>query len=84
MIFFDCSGCKLAKFFALPLCKSISSSLAPFDLVHSDVWGPSPVSTKGGSRYYVSFIYDFTRFTWIYLLKRQSNFLTISKNLLLL
>ena len=33
----DCSGCKLEKFSALPFNKSISSSLAPFDLVHSDV-----------------------------------------------
>jgi len=48
---------------ALPSNKSISSSLAHFDLVHSYVWGSSPVSTKGGSRYYVSFINDFTRFT---------------------
>jgi Pol polyprotein/gag-pre-integrase-like protein len=52
----DCSGCKLAKFSALPFQNSVSSSFAPFDLVHSDVWGPSPVPTKGGSRYYVSFI----------------------------
>ena len=76
----DCSGCKLAKFLALPFNKSISSSIAPFDLVHSDVWGPSPVSTKGGSRYYVSFIDDFTRYTWVYLMKRRSNFLTIFCN----
>ncbi|GKD42492.1 retrovirus-related pol polyprotein from transposon TNT 1-94, partial [Tanacetum coccineum] len=42
----DCSGCKLAKFSALPFSNSVSSSNAPFDLVHSDVWGPSHVSTK--------------------------------------
>lgn len=34
---FNYSGCKLAKFSALPFNKSISSSLAPFDLVHSNV-----------------------------------------------
>ncbi|GJX06509.1 gag-pol polyprotein [Tanacetum coccineum] len=67
----DCSGCKLAKFSALPFDNSVSSSNAPFDLVHSDVWGPSPIYTKGGSRYYVSFIDDFTRYTWVYLMKRR-------------
>ncbi|GKD42938.1 gag-pol polyprotein [Tanacetum coccineum] len=44
---FDCSGCKLAYFSALPFNKSVSFSNAPFDLVHSDVWGPYPVLTKG-------------------------------------
>ncbi|GJT58683.1 gag-pol polyprotein [Tanacetum coccineum] len=38
----DCSGCKLAKFSALPFSNSVSSFNAPFDPVHSDVWGPSP------------------------------------------
>lgn len=31
-------------------------------MVHSDVWGSSPVITKGGSRYYVLFIDDYTRY----------------------
>ncbi|XP_062086978.1 uncharacterized protein LOC133793695 [Humulus lupulus] len=51
----DCSGYKLAKFSALPFSKSTSCSVAPFDLVHSDVWGPSLIATKGGSRYYFSY-----------------------------
>ncbi|GJU05052.1 uncharacterized mitochondrial protein-like protein [Tanacetum coccineum] len=34
----DCSSCKLAKFSTLPFNNSVSSSNAPFDLVHSDVW----------------------------------------------
>ncbi|GKA93126.1 gag-pol polyprotein [Tanacetum coccineum] len=58
---------------------SISSSTAPFDLVHYDVWGPAPVSTKRGFRYYVSFIDDFTRYTWVYLMKRRFDFLTVFK-----
>jgi len=41
-----CSGCKLVKFSALPFNRSISVSSSPFDLIHSDVWGPSPVATK--------------------------------------
>ena len=36
------------------------------ELVHTDVWGPSQVSSLGGSHYYVTFIYDATRKTWVY------------------
>ncbi|GKC99827.1 gag-pol polyprotein [Tanacetum coccineum] len=75
----DFSGCKLAKFSTLPFSNIISSSTAPFDIVQFDVWGPSPVSIKGDSKYYVSFIDDFTRYTWIYLVIRRFDFLTVFK-----
>jgi hypothetical protein len=74
---FYCSGCKLAKFSVLPFNQSIFISFSPFDLIHSDVWGPSPVATKGGSRYYVSFINDHTRYCWVYLMKHRSEFFEI-------
>jgi hypothetical protein len=41
------------------------------ELAFSDVWGPTPDSV-GGKKYYVSFIDDFNKFTWIYLLKFKS------------
>ena len=41
-------------------------------LVHSDVWGPSPVTSLGGAQYYVTFIDDSTRKTWVYFLKHKS------------
>jgi len=65
----DCSGCKLVKFSALPFNQSIYVSSSPFNLIHSDVWGPSPIVIKGGSRYYVLFIDDHTRYYWVYLMK---------------
>lgn len=39
----------------------------PFQIIHSDVWGPAPISV-GGYKYYISFIDNFTKFTWIYLM----------------
>ncbi|PPQ83525.1 hypothetical protein CVT26_004100 [Gymnopilus dilepis] len=40
--------------------------------VHSNVWGPSPVESKGGKRYYITFTDDCTRLTHIYLLAQKS------------
>ena len=39
--------------------------------VHSDLWGKSPVESKGGKLYYVTFIDDKTRLTHLYLLKTK-------------
>ena len=51
-----------------------------FDLIHSDVWGPSPISTPGGSRYFVIFVDDFSRYTWIYLFKNRSELYQIYRD----
>jgi len=40
--------------------------------VHTDVWGPTHVSSLGGSCYYVTFIDDATRKTWIYCIQNKS------------
>jgi hypothetical protein len=42
------------------------------ELVHSDVFGPITMPSLGGSLYYVSFIDDFSRKTWIYFLRKKS------------
>ena len=42
------------------------------ELVHSDVFGPVSVPSLGKSMYYVSFIDDFSRNTWIYFLRKKS------------
>jgi hypothetical protein len=46
-------------------------------LIHSDVYGPSPITIKGGSRYYVSFIDDHTCYYWVYLMKHRFEFFEI-------
>ncbi|KAE8695627.1 Potassium transporter 10 [Hibiscus syriacus] len=42
------------------------------ELVHTDVWGPSPVPSLAGSLYYVTFIDDSTKKVWVYFLKKKS------------
>ncbi|PKU78985.1 Retrovirus-related Pol polyprotein from transposon TNT 1-94 [Dendrobium catenatum] len=71
-----CVSCNVSKshkhFF------SLRSSLCnkPFQLVHSDVWGPAPTGSFNGFRYYVIFTDDFTRFTWLYLIHTKDEVLT--------
>jgi histone deacetylase 1/2 len=68
---FVCGACQQAKSHQLPYPKSFCVSTQPLELVFSDVWGPTPDSV-GRFKYYVSFVDDFSKFTWIYLLKFKS------------
>jgi hypothetical protein len=61
---FDCIFCQLGKQPALPFKNSESIASASFDLIHYDVWGPSHVPSMSGSRYFVIFVDDFSRYTW--------------------
>ena len=51
--------CQFGKQTTLPFNNSVFHALSSFDLIHYDVWGPSPISTPGGSRYFVIFMDDF-------------------------
>jgi hypothetical protein len=39
--------------------------------VHTNVWGPTHVSSLGGSRYYITFIDEATRKTWVYCIQQK-------------
>jgi hypothetical protein len=67
-----CDSCQRAKSHQLPYPVSTSVSTSPLQLVFTDVWGPASVSV-GRHEYYVSFIDDYSKFTWIYFLKRKSD-----------
>ena len=49
------------------------------DLVHTDVWGSSLISSIGGSYYYVTFIDDSTRKVWVNFLKKKSKVYDVFK-----
>jgi len=66
-----CDACQKGKSHQLPYPKSTSVSSAPLELVFSDVWGPASTSV-GKNNFYVSFIDDYSKFTWIYLLRHKS------------
>ncbi|CAL2253605.1 unnamed protein product [Prunus armeniaca] len=65
---FKCDICELAKSHRVPFPLSSHKSLVPFSLVHSDVWGLTKITTPWGAQWFVTFIDDCTRMTWVSLL----------------
>ena len=74
---FDRTSCHFGKQTKLPFNNSDSFSFVPFDLIHYDIWGHAPVPIERGSRYFVIFVDDFSRYTWIYLLHHRSKLVSI-------
>ncbi|KAM1099692.1 hypothetical protein ACFX15_006016 [Malus domestica] len=68
-----CSTCLEGKFCKLPFVASVSKSVTPFEVVHTDVWGPSPCISVDSFRYYVTFIDECTRYCWIFPLSNKSD-----------
>ncbi|KAL0544472.1 hypothetical protein IC582_019588 [Cucumis melo] len=52
----------------------------PFTFIHSDIWGPSKVTTSSGKRWFVTLIDDHTRLTWVYLITDKSEVSAIFQN----
>jgi len=77
----QCESCQLDKQTRASFPSSPNSrSTFPFQLVHSDVWGPSRVSSVFGFRYFVTFIDDYSRCTWLFLMKNRSEVFDIFQN----
>jgi hypothetical protein len=66
-----CDASQQAKSHQLPYSNSMSASKFPLELVYFDVRGPA-LESVGRKKYYISFIGDFSKFTWIYLIKFKS------------
>jgi hypothetical protein len=64
-------GCSLGKNIKKPFPSSNNRSKEILDPIHSDVFGPMPVKSLGGSSYYLIFIDDYLIKTLLYLLKTK-------------
>uniref|UniRef100_A0A2N9HKM9 Integrase catalytic domain-containing protein n=1 Tax=Fagus sylvatica TaxID=28930 RepID=A0A2N9HKM9_FAGSY len=71
-----CIHCLEGKMHKLPFPNSVSITSHPLEIVHSDVWGPAPITSNNETRYYVTFVDDFTRFTWFFPLQSKSQVLS--------
>lgn len=72
-----CTGCQLGKQAKTKIPKEATFQATEIlQLIHSDVCGPFRTNSLGGARYFVTFIDDFSRKTWIYFLSHKSQVLT--------
>jgi hypothetical protein len=82
MIFYD--ACQAGKSKHLPFYLSSRLSTHVLELVHCDIWGPSPTVTTSGYWYYIIFVDDYSRYCWLYPMKRRSDsfaYFTTFKNM---
>ncbi|PKU64810.1 Retrovirus-related Pol polyprotein from transposon TNT 1-94 [Dendrobium catenatum] len=74
---FSCHICNTSKQHKLVFEHSVNKTSSVLDLIHSDVWGPAPMVSNSGFLYYVIFIDDYSRFTWLFPMKQKSEVFNI-------
>nr|GEY02673.1 Gag-Pol polyprotein [Tanacetum cinerariifolium] len=73
-----CEYCVISKQHRLPFKTPNSRSVYVLELVHSDVW-QALILSLGGSKYFVSFIDDYSRRCWVYPIKKKSDVFEVFK-----
>ena len=66
-----CPICPLAKQSCLPFGTSAISSTKPFEIIHCDIWGRYRHPSLFGAHYFLTIVDDYTRFTWIFLMRHK-------------
>nr|KYP59893.1 Retrovirus-related Pol polyprotein from transposon TNT 1-94 [Cajanus cajan] len=67
-----CEHCVLGKHHRSKFPKAQHTTKSTLDYVHSNCWGPSRVPSLGGGRYFLSIIDDYSRMTWIFIMKHKN------------
>ena len=76
---FQCEICELAQHRRSPFPLQPYKPCKPFSSIHSDVWGPTTVTTLSRKKWFITFINDHTKITWAYLLREKSDVEKFSK-----
>jgi hypothetical protein len=66
-----CTVCPLARNKRLHFPHSVTSSISIFDRIHCDIWGPYSVSSRASHHYFLTIVDDYSRYTWIHLMKSK-------------
>lgn len=72
-----CEPYQMGKSSKLQFFSSSSRVEKPLEKIHCDLWGPSPVVSNQGFKYYAVFVDEYSRYTWFYPMKLKSEFYSI-------
>ena len=67
-----CKQCQHGKQTRVKFKTKEHSATKPLEIIHVDVCGPMRTKGLNGERYFLLFVDDFTRMTWMFLLRRKS------------
>ena len=71
-----CESCMMGKQHRTAYPKEIPyRATQPFEIVHSDVCGPMHVNSHGNSKYFVTFVDDYSRYVHVYFIKGKDEVL---------
>lgn len=76
-VFPMCEFCQYAKSRKLSFSSSDIVSTFPLERAHCDVWGPSPILSICGFKYYVVYIDDFFKYSWLFPLRCKSDVFSV-------
>ena len=72
-----CSACQYGKQSKQSFKSTETKTKTALELIHTDFWGPTPILSTHGHRYYIFFVDDRTRYTWLFPLAAKSQALDI-------
>ncbi|PKU84061.1 Retrovirus-related Pol polyprotein from transposon TNT 1-94 [Dendrobium catenatum] len=79
----SCITCIQCKCHKLPFELSRSRTKFPLALLHADVWGPAPVPSPQGIRYFLILVDDYSRYTWLFTLTQQTSVYNVLKHFII-
>ena len=78
----ECEACALGKQHREQfLVHKEKKQRAIIELIHTDVCGPMQTTSLGGTKYFLIFVDDKSRFTWIYFIRKKSDVFEYFKEL---
>lgn len=71
--FKDCDSCIIGKAHQSSYPSKVNNiALKPLELLFADVWGPAPMNSVFGSKYYILFVDKSTKYNWIFPIQQKS------------